>query len=53
MASPEVLGAAIKIVAKLGGYLDRKNDPDPGHQIMWRGYNYLQAMCEGALLFYD
>jgi hypothetical protein len=53
MQCPETLGVAIKIVAKMGGYLGRKNDPDPGRQIMWRGYNYLQAMSEGALLFYE
>ena len=44
------LGAAVTLVAKMGGYLHRTSDPDPGHQIMWRGYSYLQIMCEGFLL---
>lgn len=44
------LGAAIKLVAKLGGYLGRKNDPPPGHQLMWRGYAILQQMCRGFIL---
>lgn len=47
---PNTLGAAVKLVAKMGGYLDRTGDPQPRHQIMWRGYQYLQAMCEGYLL---
>lgn len=47
---PTSLGEAIKIVAKLGGYLDRKCDPPPGHQIIWRGYFQLQLMCEGFSL---
>jgi len=40
----------VKLVAKLGGYLGRKNDPSPGHQLMWRGYTYLQLMCDGFML---
>ena len=33
---PTNLGAAVGLVAKLGGYLGRSNDPPPGHQlIMW------------------
>jgi len=43
----------VKLVAKMGGYLGRSGDPEPGHQIMWRGYIYLQAMCEGFLLLYE
>jgi len=39
--------AAVKLVAKLGGYLDRSGDPPPGHQLMWQGYLRLQLMCEG------
>jgi hypothetical protein len=38
------------LVAILGGYLARRNDPPPGHQLMWLGYAYLQHMCEGYLL---
>ena len=25
-------------VARLGGYLNRKNDGPPGHQVVWEGY---------------
>ena len=38
------------LVAKMAGYLNRKNDPPPGHQIMWQGYTRLQIMCEGYVL---
>ncbi len=40
----------MKLVARIGGYLDRKNDPPPGHQLMWQGYTQLQLMCEGFAL---
>ena len=47
---PNSLGIAVKLVAKMGGYLGRKSDPPPGHQIMWQGYIKLQLMCEGYAL---
>lgn len=47
---PTTLGAAVYLVAKLGGYLGRKCDPPPGHQIMWRGYRNLSQLCEGYQL---
>ncbi|MCK5231482.1 MAG: hypothetical protein KAR13_14510 [Desulfobulbaceae bacterium] len=40
----------MNLVAKLGGYLGRSNDPPPGHQLMWRGYTNLQLLCEGFTL---
>jgi hypothetical protein len=48
---PEGLGDAVRLVARLGGYLDRKSDPPPGHQVTWRGYAKLRVMCEAFLLF--
>ena len=53
LTSPDTLRTAVKLVAKMGGYLGRSNDPEPGHQTMWRGYLYLQGMCEGFLLLYE
>ena len=47
---PTRLHDAVIIVAKLGGYLGRKNDPPPGHQVMWRGYTSLRYMCFGVAL---
>ena len=46
----DCLGDAVKLVAKIGGYLGRCSDPPPGHQLMWRGYSDLQLMCEGFAL---
>lgn len=34
--SPANLGDEVRLVARLGGYLGRKNDPLPGHQLIWR-----------------
>ena len=47
---PKNLGDAVKVVARIGGYLDRKKDPPPGHKLMWQGYTQLQLMCEGFAL---
>jgi hypothetical protein len=44
---PDSLGAAVYIVAKIGGYLGRKSDPPPGNQILWRGYATFKFMCAG------
>ena len=37
-------------IAKLGGYLDRKNDPYPGNIIMWRGLARLTDITLGFSL---
>lgn len=42
---PTQLGEAVTLVAILGGYLNRNNDPPPGHQLMWHGYTKLAAMA--------
>jgi hypothetical protein len=34
-------------VAKLGGFVGRKSDGDPGVQTLWRGYQRLQDVIEG------
>lgn len=36
-------------VARLGGHLGRKNDGPPGWLTLWRGWNDLQLMVQGAL----
>ena len=36
--------------AKLGGFMGRKGDGDPGWQTLWRGWQLLDAMVAGALL---
>ena len=47
---PQRLRDAARLVARLGGYQDRKSDPPPGHQVTWIGYTKLRAMCEGFLM---
>lgn len=51
LTPPQNVGEAVRLVARLGGYLDRKSDPPPGHQVIWRGYAKLRVMCEGYQLF--
>ncbi len=41
---------AIVLIAKLGGYLGRKNDGPPGWITLWRGYRRLYALVEGYKL---
>lgn len=47
---PVLLGEAVRMVAKIGGYLGRNNDPPPGHQLIWQGYAEFQFMCLGFAL---
>ena len=47
---PATLGDAVRLVARLGGYLARANDPPPGHELMWQGFSTLQIMAEGFAL---
>ena len=44
-AKPPLLGDMIKMIAELGGYLNRKHDGPPGPQTMWIG---LQRMRDFA-----
>lgn len=45
------LGEFILIVAKLGGYLNRKHDPAPGTETLWRGFQKVDAYAEAWLAF--
>jgi len=47
---PTNIKQAIGIIAYLGGYLNRKNDPPPGHQILWKGYSAFQFIKYGFML---
>ncbi|MCX6857759.1 MAG: IS4 family transposase [Verrucomicrobia bacterium] len=40
------IAEAVRWIARLGGYLDRKNDPPPGAQVIWRGLRHLHDMSE-------
>lgn len=37
-------------LAKLGGFLGRKHDGEPGWQTIWRGYQKLQSLLDGMKL---
>ena len=47
LPTPDRLGDAVRLVAHLGGYRDRKHDPDPGNQIMWHGQTRLSSAALG------
>lgn len=38
------------VVARLGGYLDRKSDPPPGNMVLWRGFARLTDIHLGFAL---
>ena len=47
VAQPKTLSRYLTRLAKLGGYLARKNDPLPGNTVMWRGLTRLTDIVLG------
>lgn len=50
---PPSLSTAVIYIARLGGFLARKGDGDPGIKTIWRGWQSIQdrvAMLEAAQL---
>ena len=47
LPAPCDLVGAMLLVTLLGGYRNRKHDPPPGHQLMWRGYERMGAATLG------
>jgi hypothetical protein len=43
----------MRSVARLGGFIGRKGDGEPGWQTIWRGWQRLMWMAEGAALMED
>ena len=41
LRGPEDSGAAVRLVAHLGGYRGGEHDPEPGHGLTWHGYDTL------------
>jgi hypothetical protein len=39
-----------RTLARFGGYLDRKSDPPPGWQTLWKGWIRVQTILEGVHL---
>lgn len=40
-ATPPTLAQAVRWIAKLGGFLGRKGDGEPGPTVLWRGFQHL------------
>lgn len=47
---PPLIGEVVKWIARLGGYLARKNDGPPGTITLWRGWKRLADLTEGWYL---
>ena len=45
--NPPNLKVIVSMIASLGGFLNRKNDGDPGIKVMWLG---MQRMADMALM---
>lgn len=45
--------SALVAVARLGGFLARKGDGQPGWQTIWRGWHHLMWMCQGLETFHQ
>jgi hypothetical protein len=46
----KILGTYLTKIARLGGYLARKNDLPPGNIVIWRGLSRLTDIALGATL---
>ena len=46
-APAPTLYEAIRMIAKLGGFIGRKSDGEPGTETLWRGLLRLDGMTEG------
>lgn len=46
---PPTLKHAIILIARLGGFLARKNDGDPGVKVLWRGFRELHTISKAYL----
>lgn len=44
--TPPALGEAVRLIAKLGGFLARKGDGNPGPEVLWRGLSTLRVLTE-------
>ncbi len=49
-ATPPSLAQAMSWIARLGGFLARKGDGDPGPHVLWRGFQHLDHITEMFLI---
>jgi hypothetical protein len=50
--TPPSIGEAMRMVAKIGGFMGRKGDGDPGATVLWRGLDKLAYITETFLVFH-
>lgn len=50
--TPPSIGEAMRMVAKIGGFLGRKADGDPGATVLWRGLDKLAYITDTFLVFH-
>jgi hypothetical protein len=43
---PPTLNEVIRLIAQVGGFLDRKRDGEPGVKTIWRGLDQVHAAAE-------
>lgn len=49
---PPTLGVAMRMVAKIGGFLGRRADGDPGATVLWRGLDKLAFITDTFRIFH-
>jgi len=50
---PPTIVQVIRWIAKLGGFLGRKNDNNPGITVIWRGWARFMEIVDDYLLFFN
>jgi Transposase DNA-binding/Transposase Tn5 dimerisation domain len=48
--APPTMAEAVRLIARLGGFLARRHDGDPGVKTIWRGWRRLQDIMAGVTL---
>ena len=49
--APPTTAEAVRMIARLGGFLGRKSDGDPGPEVLWRGLTKLRTLTEAWRIF--
>lgn len=49
--NPPSTAEAVRLIARLGGFLGRKGDGDPGPEVLWRGLAKLRTLAEAWRIF--
>jgi hypothetical protein len=50
--APPTLREAVRSIAKLGGFIGRKSDGEPGGKTLWRGWQPLQDIVATWMIFH-